>query len=110
MDVTTAVIDQILAEAPGLSQIKVRVDKPTQKASVIDVIRMVTGKDNNRAGESLRNLDPKFHENIVKLRINGKGQEPRGIRFETKRIMFIFHRIEQTKLQTMGRGPSSRTS
>ena len=72
---TQAMVDGILAECPALSQIKIRVDKKTQQASVIDIIRMVTGKNSNRSSEMLRRLKNEVTAQCVQLRINGKGRE-----------------------------------
>jgi hypothetical protein len=56
----------------------IRVDRATQRGSVIDVIRMI-GKDNDRstsskALESLRSTCPELMSRIQQLRINGKGR------------------------------------
>ena len=56
----------------------IRVDQPTQKGSVHDVISMVTRKDNSHATQTFSRITsnhPELHPKCVKLRINGKGRE-----------------------------------
>ena len=68
-----AIVESVLAEAPSFDKFKIRVDKGTQKASVIDVIRMITGKKSRHAGQTLNKLPQKVQK-IVQLRINGNGR------------------------------------
>lgn len=53
---------------------RIRVDKATQQASCIDLIRYVTGKPSADAAKDIRNLPPELREKIPQLRINSKGR------------------------------------
>lgn len=68
------VVNNLLSENPLLNQAKIRIDKATQKASVIDVIRIVTGLKSGDASNVLKRLDDKVTKNCRQLRINGKGR------------------------------------
>ena len=68
------IVNNLLDENPALQQIKIRVDKKTQKASALDVIRMVTGKDGKRASEYFSRLSAEVTEKCGQLRIGGKGR------------------------------------
>ena len=50
-------IDQLIATNPALKFAKIRVDKETQQASVIEVVMLVTGQKNNEAGKTVQNLN-----------------------------------------------------
>jgi hypothetical protein len=67
-------IDALLAENPGLNRIPIRINEGTQQASVIDFIRMITGKSSCHAGEALQRLDDSFKVKCNHIRINGKGR------------------------------------
>jgi hypothetical protein len=71
--VTKETIDALLAENPGLNRIPIRIDKETQKASVIDVVRMITGKSANESAEVIRRLTANLKARCFKLKINNKG-------------------------------------
>jgi hypothetical protein len=73
--VTKDKIDALLSENPALNRFPFRIDKSTQKASVIDIIRMITGKDSRHAGETFKRLGRSLVDRCVQLRINGKGRE-----------------------------------
>ena len=68
------IMNKVLAEAPGLSQIKIRVDEATQNGSAIDVVRMITGQNQQHASLTIRNLNDELCKSITQLRINGKGK------------------------------------
>ena len=70
---TLMTLDQCLAFNGDFKTI--RVDKSTQQASVIDLIRTITGKTSTHASEMLKNLGSDLNGRIVQLRINGKGRE-----------------------------------
>uniref|UniRef100_A0A6C0BR29 Uncharacterized protein n=1 Tax=viral metagenome TaxID=1070528 RepID=A0A6C0BR29_9ZZZZ len=67
-------IDALLAENPGLKQAKIRVDTKTQKASVIDVIKWVTGQTSSNSQNTFRRLGADLGAGCTQLRINGKGR------------------------------------
>ena len=69
---TLMTLDQCLAFSDFRS---IRVDKATQQASVIDLIRMITGGSSNHAGQQLSRLGHELNTKIDQLRINGKGRE-----------------------------------
>ena len=74
---STPTINQLVEMDPLFAQTKIRVHKATQQASVIDVVRMVTGQDQDVAAGTVRRLmkdDTKFRAICTKLRINGKGK------------------------------------
>lgn len=54
---------------------KFRVDKNTQKGSVIDIIRMVTGYQSKDATNYFNRLSTNLSTRCRQLRINGKGRE-----------------------------------
>ena len=68
---TLKALEEIVA---GTSTFKIRIDKATQQASILDVIRLVTGRSVKRASEVIINLGPELVEGVTKLRINGKGR------------------------------------
>ena len=53
----------------------IRVDKATQQASVIDLIRMITGQTSRDSGKALTRLGGEWEARCLRLRINGKGLE-----------------------------------
>jgi hypothetical protein len=63
-------MDQLRELNPAL----VRVDEPTQKGSVIDVVRMITGKNSGHASETIENLSDELTGKIGHVKINGKGK------------------------------------
>lgn len=66
---------QALLDAnPTLANFKVRVDQKTQMASVIDVIRMVTGMPSKDASNYLKRVGDTVATRCRQLRINGKGR------------------------------------
>ena len=69
-----ATLDQLLQLNPALAQCHIRVDQETQKGSVIDVIRLVTGSSSAHAGQALSRLPPEMSARCTSLRINGKGK------------------------------------
>jgi hypothetical protein len=66
-------LDQCLAFNGDFKTI--RVHKATQQASVIDLIRLITGGSSKRASEALKNIQESMSEKIGQLRINGQGRE-----------------------------------
>jgi hypothetical protein len=69
-------VSAIIAGNPSLSKAKVRIDKETQKASLIDVVCLITGQDQQHASLTIRNIfKKKLCKNITQLRINGKGRK-----------------------------------
>jgi citrate lyase gamma subunit len=71
--VTEETIDALLSENPALNRIPVRIDKGTQKGSVIDIIRMITGQSSNHAGQTLKRLGHNMKARCSQLKINNKG-------------------------------------
>ena len=72
-----ATLDQLLQLNPALAQYHIRVDQETQKGSVIDVIRLVTGCSSSNSQNELRRLlltNLELGEKCTSLRINGKGK------------------------------------
>jgi hypothetical protein len=67
-------IEALISDNPGLNRIPVRIDKGTQKASVIDIIRMVSGQSGNHASKMIQRLDPELIARCNRVRINGKGR------------------------------------
>ena len=67
-------VDTLMNENPALSQIKIRVDKESQKASVVDVVRMVTGQNAQNANQTLRRIDSEKFAKCELLKINKKGR------------------------------------
>jgi len=72
---TQSQIEALFEENPAIKNVKIRVDKKTQKASVIDVIKLVTGQNNDAASTIFKRLSNDVRTNCSKLRINGKGRE-----------------------------------
>lgn len=68
-----AVVDAMLGGAPRLARAQIRVDGRSKRASVIDVIRLVTGSAAN-ASEVLLRLDRKLTTRCEKIKIDGKGR------------------------------------
>jgi hypothetical protein len=60
MDLTK--IDEIINGNPMLSNVSIRVDKETQQASAIDIIRMVTGFSASDASNYLKRLSSDLKE------------------------------------------------
>ena len=46
-------LEEILSANPALTNSNIRVDKVTQQASVLDVIRIITGQKSNTATNTL---------------------------------------------------------
>lgn len=79
-------VSRIRSEIPGLPTQQgpknrfvheFRYDKSTQQVSIIDVIRLITGKQSNHAGEALKYIKktyPEVVENIDHLQFSGPGQ------------------------------------
>ena len=67
-------LEQIAAANPALITTKIRIDKETQQASVIDVVRLITGKSSTHASRALNTLEH-VDQKMVQLRINGKGKK-----------------------------------
>ena len=59
---------------PTLRNTKIRIDDTTEQASVIDVIRMLTGQKSNDATKTLSRLGTGLTSRCIRLRINGKGK------------------------------------
>jgi hypothetical protein len=74
-EVMTATLEELYQLDSAFANAKIRVDFATKKASAIDVIRLVTGKDSRHAGEMLHRLGPDMVALCDQLRINGKGRE-----------------------------------
>ena len=72
--VTKVFVDQLLEQNPLLNSAKIRIDKATQKASVIDIIRLITGCASNVANIMLSRLGNSVTTQCCHLRINGKGR------------------------------------
>jgi hypothetical protein len=72
--VTKETIDALLSENPGLNRIPIRIDKATQKASLIDVVRMVSGSDGHYAAKMIKRISEKVGTKCTRLKINGKGK------------------------------------
>lgn len=53
----SSAINSLIALNPAIEAAPIRIDKDTQMASVIDVVKLVTGKDNNEAALTVRRLD-----------------------------------------------------
>jgi hypothetical protein len=53
---------------------KIRIDEASQRGSVIDVIRLITGVKSAYAGRILSRLDSEMMTRCQKIRINGKGK------------------------------------
>jgi hypothetical protein len=68
------VIDTLLNENPSLNQAKIRIDKKTQQASVVDVIRLITNAKSADASKKLTRLGDSLRSKCPQLRINGKGR------------------------------------
>lgn len=68
-------LDEIKMLNPALSQCKLRIDLPTQKGSVIDVIRMIIGKSSSEAQTYFSRLGTEVRTRCSRLRINEKGLE-----------------------------------
>jgi 5-methylcytosine-specific restriction endonuclease McrA len=66
------IINALLAENPDIKGVDIRFDEKTQQASVIDIIKLVTGKSNNESAGVLRRFKL---ANCTKLKINGKGNK-----------------------------------
>ena len=70
-----ATLAQLIELNPALGQRTIRVDQQTQKGSVIDVIRLITGLSSAHAGQSFSRLGAELvASNICNIRINGKGK------------------------------------
>jgi hypothetical protein len=67
-------LEEIASVNPALANAKILIDRATQQASVIDVIRLITGKKSNAAGEAFQRLGRELVANCDQLRINGKGK------------------------------------
>lgn len=67
-------LDELRLLNPALAHHKIRIHKLTQKASVLDLTRLVTGKTSNHAGQTLKTLSPELVEKMDQLKINGKGR------------------------------------
>ena len=67
-------LEELFEANPALKQTKIRIDKATQKASVIDVIRLITGKKSGYASQALDRLDQILVSQCGQLKINGKGR------------------------------------
>ena len=74
-------IEQLAAANPALTTAKIRIDKETQQASVIDVIRLITGQTSSNAQNIYKRLGAqctqiqKLTDECTQLRINGKGKK-----------------------------------
>ena len=71
---TSKAITNLIAQNPALTVSKIRIDKKTQKASVYDVIRLVTGFSSKDSANYFNRLVDKLSTNCRQLRINGKGR------------------------------------
>jgi hypothetical protein len=71
---TLLTLHEFLSLDPILENAKIRTDKATRQASVIDVIRLITGRSSKRASEAIMNLSDMFSKSIVRIRINGQGR------------------------------------
>jgi hypothetical protein len=72
--VTLLTLDEISSMNPMLVNAKIRIDRDTQQASVIDVIKLISGRSTKRASEAIINLSDKLSESIDHLRIDGTGK------------------------------------
>ena len=68
-------LEEIASVNPALTNAKIRIDQVTQQASVIDVIRLITGKKSGHASQTFDRLDDTLGSRCGQLRINGKGKE-----------------------------------
>ena len=71
----TLTLDEFKETYPAFANLKLRVNQATQKASVIDVIRFITGYNSSDASNYLNRLHWRFGKRISyeTIRINGKG-------------------------------------
>ena len=74
-EMQAAMISSLEESNPTLANFKIRVDERTQQASVLDLIKMVTGLPSRNAANYFNRLDPELSTKCRQLRINGKGRE-----------------------------------
>ena len=72
----TLTLDEFKETYPTFANLKLRVDQATQKASVIDVIRFITGYKSGNASNYFNRLEltTTLSTKCSKLQINGKGR------------------------------------
>jgi hypothetical protein len=68
-------INDLLDSNPALKSFPIRVDDESKKASVIDIISMISGHDKQTASKTCKNLTNELTEKIINIKINGKGKE-----------------------------------
>ena len=68
-------LEEILSANPALTNSNIRVDKVTQQASVLDVIRLITGQNAKGASKIIERLVDDLSSKCRQLRINGKGKK-----------------------------------
>lgn len=66
--------EQLAVCAADSENANIRVDEETQKASVIDVVRLITGQKSGHASQVFDRLCNELVSQCDKLRINGKGR------------------------------------
>ena len=67
-------LEEIASVNPALANAKIRIDRATQQASVIDVIRLITGQNTKGASKIIQRLANDLSTKCRQLRINGKGR------------------------------------
>uniref|UniRef100_A0A6C0BQG2 Bacteriophage T5 Orf172 DNA-binding domain-containing protein n=1 Tax=viral metagenome TaxID=1070528 RepID=A0A6C0BQG2_9ZZZZ len=73
VQVTHDYVEALLSENPAIKNVKIRVDKKTQKASVIDIVCLVTGQESKNASRTIARLGHDMCARCEHIRINGKG-------------------------------------
>jgi hypothetical protein len=72
-----ATIERLLQQDPALARCKVRVDAESQRGSLIDIIRRVTGGTSSNAQNDLKRIfkkNPELEKRCANIRINGTGR------------------------------------
>jgi hypothetical protein len=96
-------INEIIYQNPALKSSKIRIDKETKQVSVIDVIRLITGKNSSAAGQTLTRLTSDMTTRYKYIRINGKGKLTPVTDDETMvRIISLLPGNYARKIQALG--------
>jgi hypothetical protein len=75
-------LEELTEINPAFSSFKIRIDKDSKKASIIDIIQMVTGKNADYSSQIWRNMRSTLSEEIIqnvsniKFKVPGSKQKP----------------------------------